>query len=223
MVLLSDRRVLVSNLISSFRRSCGPRSLPLPPPGTLSPGSSRKGFSIPTARRFSSNVANSRSRAFRESICAQEKSPYEFIRVCTRGDSNSLMVSRATIVSCTKDVPCPTNRIMLCPIIVSSLTTVSRPTNRNMLCPIIVSCPTIVPRPTIVSVRPSCHVQPSYRVQQPSYRVRSWCHAPTTAPNYSMCPIIVSCPTIAQHIIYMVHTYADTSLVVYCVRCIVLF
>ena len=30
-------------------------------------------FSVPTARRLSSNVANSRFRAFRESICAQEK------------------------------------------------------------------------------------------------------------------------------------------------------
>ena len=38
------------------------------------------GFSIPTARRFSSNVANSRSRAFLESICVQEKVSYEFIR-----------------------------------------------------------------------------------------------------------------------------------------------
>ena len=42
---------------------------------------SRIGFSIPTAHRFSSNVAKSRSRAFRESICAQEKAPrnlYEY-------------------------------------------------------------------------------------------------------------------------------------------------
>ena len=39
---------------------------------------------------FSSSVANSRSsRAFRKSICAQRKSPHEFVRVCTRGDSNS--------------------------------------------------------------------------------------------------------------------------------------
>ena len=34
---------------------------------------SRIGFSIPTARRFSWNVANSRSRAFRYSISMQEK------------------------------------------------------------------------------------------------------------------------------------------------------
>ena len=32
------------------------------------------GFSIPTARRFSSNDANSRSRAFRQSISLQGKS-----------------------------------------------------------------------------------------------------------------------------------------------------
>ena len=35
------------------------------PPGTCLQFLSRIGFSIPTARRFSSNVANSRSRAFR--------------------------------------------------------------------------------------------------------------------------------------------------------------
>ena len=45
------------------------------PPGTCLQFLSRIGFSIPTARRFSSNVATSRSRAFRESICAQEKVP----------------------------------------------------------------------------------------------------------------------------------------------------
>ena len=36
---------------------------------------SRIGFSIPTARRFPSNVAYPRSRAFRESICGREKVP----------------------------------------------------------------------------------------------------------------------------------------------------
>ena len=36
---------------------------------------SRIGFSNPTARQFSSNVANSRSRVFRKSICAQQKIP----------------------------------------------------------------------------------------------------------------------------------------------------
>ena len=42
---------------------------------------SRIGFRVPTARRLSSNVANSRFRAFRESICAQNKVPtnlYEY-------------------------------------------------------------------------------------------------------------------------------------------------
>ena len=43
------------------------------PPGTCLQFLSRIGFSIPTARRLSSNFANSRFRAFRESICAQEK------------------------------------------------------------------------------------------------------------------------------------------------------
>ena len=60
-------------------------SLPLPLylPSPLS----RIGFSIPTARRLSSNVANSRSRAFRESLCAQEKVPtnlYEYALGGTR-------------------------------------------------------------------------------------------------------------------------------------------
>ena len=44
-------------------------------PGTCLQFSSRKGFSIPNARRLSSNVANSRFRYLRESICAQEKVP----------------------------------------------------------------------------------------------------------------------------------------------------
>ena len=37
----------------------------LSPPGTCLQVLSRIGFSIPTVRRFSSNVANARSRAFR--------------------------------------------------------------------------------------------------------------------------------------------------------------
>ena len=51
------------------------------PPGSCLQFLSRIGFSDPTARRFSSSVANSRSRAFRKSICAQEKVPtnlYEY-------------------------------------------------------------------------------------------------------------------------------------------------
>ena len=59
------------------------------PPGSCLQFLSRIGFSNPTARRFSSSVANSRSRAFRKSICAQEKLPTNIIRVCTRRGSNS--------------------------------------------------------------------------------------------------------------------------------------
>ena len=66
---------------SSFWTSCGLRCRPFSPPGTCLQFLSRIGFSVPTARRLSSNVANSRFRAFRESICAQEKVPtnlYEY-------------------------------------------------------------------------------------------------------------------------------------------------
>ena len=45
------------------------------PPGTCIQFLSRIGFSIPTARRLSSNVANSRFRSFRESIWCTRKSP----------------------------------------------------------------------------------------------------------------------------------------------------
>ena len=51
------------------------------PPDTCLQFLSRIGFSIPTARRFSSNVANSRSRAFRQSFFTQEKIPTS---MCTR-------------------------------------------------------------------------------------------------------------------------------------------
>ena len=43
------------------------------PPGFRLQFLSRIGFSNPTARRFSSSVANSRSRAFRKTICAAHK------------------------------------------------------------------------------------------------------------------------------------------------------
>ena len=51
---------------------------PLLSPGTCLQFLSCIGFSIPTARRFSSNVANSRSRAFRQSFFYAKKSPYEY-------------------------------------------------------------------------------------------------------------------------------------------------
>ena len=47
------------------------------PPGTCLLFLSRIGLSIPAARRFSSKVANSRSRAFRLSIFYARKSLYE--------------------------------------------------------------------------------------------------------------------------------------------------
>ena len=45
----------------------------------------RIGFSNLTARRFSSSVANSRSRAFRKSICAQKKVPTNFYEYALGG------------------------------------------------------------------------------------------------------------------------------------------
>ena len=57
----------------------------LPPPGTFLQFLTRIGFSIPTARRFSSNVVatnNSRSLSrFPRVNLRTRKSPYEFIRV----------------------------------------------------------------------------------------------------------------------------------------------
>ena len=57
------------------------------PPGTCLQFLSRIGLGFPTARRPSSNVANSRSRAFRESIYARQKVPtnlYEYALGGTR-------------------------------------------------------------------------------------------------------------------------------------------
>ena len=58
--------------LSNFWKSRGHRYRPFPPPLCAS-FFSRIGFSIPTARRISSNVANSRSRACHQSFFAQEK------------------------------------------------------------------------------------------------------------------------------------------------------
>ena len=57
-------------------------SRPFSPPVRAFSFLSRTRFSMPTARRFSSNVANSRFRVFRESIFAQEKAP---TTNCARG------------------------------------------------------------------------------------------------------------------------------------------
>ena len=61
------------------------------------------GLSIPTARRFSLNVANSRSRAFRESIRAQEKVPtnlYEYALGGTRTHAIDLNLVAGTRIAC---------------------------------------------------------------------------------------------------------------------------
>ena len=56
----------------------------LSPPGTCLQVLSRIGFSIPTVRRFSSNVANSRSRVLRYSIFLCKK---KTLRVCALGEN----------------------------------------------------------------------------------------------------------------------------------------
>ena len=65
--------------------------LSLLPPGSCLQFLSRIGFSNPTAGRFFIEyIANSRSRDVRKSIYLRTRnSPHEFIRACTRGDSNS--------------------------------------------------------------------------------------------------------------------------------------
>ena len=60
---------------------------------------SRIWFSVTTARRFSSNVASSRFRAFRESNCAQEKFP---VRIYTSMHSGGLELTRLTYVAGTR-------------------------------------------------------------------------------------------------------------------------
>ena len=71
---------LHTHLFSSFWTSRGHRCRPFPPPGSCLQFVSRIGFSNPTACRFFIECY-SRSRAFRKSICAQEKVPsnlYEY-------------------------------------------------------------------------------------------------------------------------------------------------
>ena len=75
----------VSLLLSTFSTSCGLRCRPFSPPGTCLQFLWRIRFSITTARRLSSNVANSRTRAFRESIYAQEKSPRIYTTIHSGG------------------------------------------------------------------------------------------------------------------------------------------
>ena len=63
------------------------------PPGTCLQFLSRIGVSIPIARRLSQFIANSRFRAFRESMCAQEEIPtnlYEYALGMTRNHEINL-------------------------------------------------------------------------------------------------------------------------------------
>ena len=64
-------------LLSSFGQAVVTGAA-ISPPGSFLRFLLRKGFSNPTARRFSSSVASSRSRDFRKSICAQAKVPTSF-------------------------------------------------------------------------------------------------------------------------------------------------
>ena len=84
-------------LLSSFWTSRGHRCRPFFPPVLAFNFLSRIGFSNPTASRFSSSVANSRSRAFRKSICAQEKVPtnlYEYALCGARTHETDLCCTR---------------------------------------------------------------------------------------------------------------------------------
>ena len=70
---------------------------PLLPPGTCLHFLSRIGFSIPTARRFSSNVVSSRFRAFRQSFFfMQEKVPTSMHSVRLEPTKLILMSTRTT-------------------------------------------------------------------------------------------------------------------------------
>ena len=76
---------LMSLLLSFF---CGHGCRPILPPvrAFVLMFFTRRGFSIPKASRFPSNIADSRSRAFRESISSQENYPMiRAINSCTRG------------------------------------------------------------------------------------------------------------------------------------------
>ena len=64
-----------THLLSSFWTSRGHRCRPFSPPGSCLRFLSRIGVSNPTACRFFIEFAKSRSRAFCESIYAQEKFP----------------------------------------------------------------------------------------------------------------------------------------------------
>ena len=87
--------VFVSLLLPSLWSSCGLKCHRFPPVRALS--LSRIGVSIPIARRLSSIIANTRFRAFRESMCAQEEIPtnlYEYALGMTRTHEINLSQAR---------------------------------------------------------------------------------------------------------------------------------
>ena len=70
--------VCVFSLVFSLQRLDKPRSqVSSLPPLCVPSLALRRGFSIPNVRRFSSDFANSRSRASRSSIFYARRSPYE--------------------------------------------------------------------------------------------------------------------------------------------------
>ena len=76
------------------------------PPSTCLYLLSCTGFSIPTARQFSSNVANSRSRAFRYHFFTQEKPPTSMHSVRLEPTELILIGTRTTYYQAIGDAGC---------------------------------------------------------------------------------------------------------------------
>ena len=86
-------RYIVSLLLSSFWTSCGLRCHLFSPPVRAFSFNRAKGSAFPLLVDFHRmNVANSRFRAFRESICTQEKS----LRIYTSVHSGGLELTKLT-------------------------------------------------------------------------------------------------------------------------------
>ena len=80
---------LHTHLLSSFWTSHDHRCHPFPPPGSCLQFVSRIGFSNPTDRRFFIECCKLTLSRFPQVNLCTRKNPHEFMRVCTRGDSNS--------------------------------------------------------------------------------------------------------------------------------------
>jgi len=79
------RTIFFVNLTFTLQLQDKPSVLP---PGTCLHFYRVDGSAFPTGGRFPSNVANSRSRAFRKSTLCTRKSPYEYRRACSWRGSN---------------------------------------------------------------------------------------------------------------------------------------